>query len=180
MANVFLTNKQGDILALDCTQTVNKVRSNSLSESSVMSGANISDGYTIGNRMISLSGLVTYNKIGGLSENTFDPLEFQVELDRLVEDHTRFTFYGNELIPSVKNCVILSDEVIMDNFADTIRVNLSLKEVFVSEAATKDIIIVTPTKEAEEEIPNSTDTGNGVKFKFDAFKAPAGAFESFL
>lgn len=164
MADIFLKSLDGQyIISLDAVTSTDKSRQNSVTQSSVMSGAKASDGYTIGNYTVNLSGLITYNKIGTLDgTDTPDPLEFQKQLEELENNFTRFTLYGNSLISRLDNCVISGSTVTVDRYSDTINVSLSITQVFVSQQATETIII-NPTKSSEQEVSSKEDKGDGSK-----------------
>ena len=164
MSVVYLLSKDGEnIIALDCTTNVSRTRSNSITTNSVMSGANASDTYTIGNQTISFTGLVTYNKTANSATDSPDPLEFQTLLNDLVRSYTRFDLFGNDLIPTLKDCVLTEESYTQDTFEDTIRVSLSVTEVFVTDPADRTSLTVTPSVTTEGQLADEKDGGSGSK-----------------
>lgn len=131
-----------------------------------MDGSQVSDGYIIGNPQVTFSGIVSYSKI---RNNAPTPQEFQIYINELIQSYTRFTFYGNALIPSLSNCVITNINVVHTNYSDAIEAVISLEQVFVNKPAIKTEIYspIAPSVTTEGELAAKEDTGDGNKTQVD-------------
>ncbi|CAH9012605.1 conserved hypothetical protein [Vibrio phage 424E50-1] len=137
----FITEDGNSIVALDCEEAVSVSKQNSVSKYSVMSGKNVSDGYSEGNKVISLSGKVTYTKSASQqTQGTPTPIELQEQLDSFSENHYRFRVYTDNsslpLLKGIDNCVLGGAVVTLGGWKDTIEVSMTIEEVFVSKSAT--------------------------------------------
>lgn len=165
MTVVFMVSTKGELLSLDSTVNVSKNRSNSLTKSSVMTGAQISDGYIIGNPSVTFSGICSYTKINrGRSEGNSppDPDKFNVILDEMVLSQERFTLYGNDLIPSLDDVVILDYSINQGVFENAIEITITVEQVFVSESAQKTRVTV-PSANTNGDVTEEQDLGQGNK-----------------
>jgi hypothetical protein len=154
MSLVYLKSQDDEILALDSVTEVSESQQNSVTKSSVMSGAEASDGYTIGNITVAFSGICTYSKIprSTASVTAPNPKELNALLKKMVNSQTRFTLYGNDLIPTLNEVVITGFSVTQSRYSNAVEVSVALEQVFVTDAA-QATRITKPTKEAEEELP---------------------------
>lgn len=164
MAVVFMKSPSGDLLTLDAITEVSKSRSNSLTKSSVMSGAQISDGYTIGNPTITFSGICSYTKVGVGRHPAVPPtpVELNTILDEMVISEERFTLYGNDLIPTLNNVVIKDYGIVQSKWLNTINVTITVEQVFVSESATR-TRITRPAADTNGDVTEEQDGGQGTK-----------------
>ncbi|QXN60112.1 hypothetical protein KUA24_45 [Vibrio phage HNL01] len=140
MALIYFVSQSGDIIALDGTESVEVSKDNSVSKSSMMDGTTISDGYSEGNKVISISGKVTYSKsLRQQLDGTPTPLQFQRLIQQTERNHERFTlrtYKGSwPLLDDIKDCVIASNSVSITEYLDTIDVTLTIEQVFVSKSA---------------------------------------------
>lgn len=165
MTVLSLIDSDGEVLLLDAVTSFSKQRSNSVTESSVMSGANVGDGIRIGNYQATFSGVCTTTKIrrrGPTEVLPPTPLELDAMLERMVLSQKRFTLYGNHLINTIPDVVITSHNVLQEVFEDSVTVSISVKQVFVADAATQATITI-PSKQAAPEIPKEEKKGAGTK-----------------
>jgi len=161
MSSVYILNKNGTgIIAFDATTKTDYTRRNNLTKSSVMSGAQVSDGYTIGAKVISFSGVVSYSKI---RNETPTPEMLQVYIDEVINSQTRFTFNGNKLIPSLDDCVIIASDVNHDRFSDAVTTSITVEQVFVTKTAVTTTLILAPSSTTNGELADKKENGSGAK-----------------
>lgn len=161
MTVVYLKSSDTEILTLDSITSVEKSQSNSVTKSSVMSGKQASDGYTVGNPTIAFSGICTYSKLKRTNQIITPPTPEELDkiVTRMINSQTRFTMYGNALIPTMKDMVITDYRIMQDKYSNAITVSMALEQVFVSDAA--DVITISrPTKEAKPELPENSKSGS--------------------
>ena len=136
----FITEDGKSIVALDCEEAVSVTKQNSVSRHSVMSG-NASDGVTEGNKVINLSGKVTYTKSASQqTQGTPNPIEIQDQLDSFSRNNYRFRVYTDQtslpLLKGIDQCALGTSTVTLGGWTDTIEVSMTIEEVFVSKSAT--------------------------------------------
>ncbi len=163
----FIADDGNSIVALDCEESLKVSKKNSVSESSVMSGSTVSDGYKEGNKVVALSGKVTYNKSAAQQQQgTPDPLEIQNLLDTNIRNHTRFKLYADQsgfaLLKDIDTCIIEDYTVDVQHYTDTIILSMVIKEVFVSDAATTTTLPPRPDTESAKSDSDPT-SGKGGK-----------------
>lgn len=164
MSLIYFIAEDGEsIIALDCEQSLEISKSNTVTESSIVTGESRADGFVEGNKRIAVSGLVTYSKSASQqTQGTPDPLEFQNLLDATIRSHSRFKLYaakGNtQFLPDINNCVIDNYNIVIDRFSNAITANLAISEVFISEAATKTELPPVASKTDKSSIPKSEKT----------------------
>ncbi len=179
MAVVSFMSKDGSkIVCLDATTDVTYKRSNSSTQHSVMSGANISDTYRIGNPTISFSGMCTYSK-GLRQKGNPTPKELEKLINELVESYTRVNLLGNSLIPSLNDCVILDFSVHQADYLDAVMVDITLKQQFISNRAVV-TTVKAPSKSTKGSAADNKNGGSGKKSQADLTKyTTAAAIEEF-
>jgi hypothetical protein len=166
MAVVYLKSDTGRIVAIDATQKVTKSRRNSITKSSVMSGAQASDGYTVGNPTVTFSGVcsttkLAINRTGSIEATQYPtPTELHDLMEEMILSEQRFTLYGNNLIPTLEDVVITSYDIIQEKWIDSVEVLITVEQVFVTKQAQETVISV-PNKASEDEISYESDKGTG-------------------
>ena len=138
----FISDDGESVISLDCEQEINLSKSVNVTESSVMSGKTVSDGYREMNKVLQISGKVTYSKSANqLIDGNLDPFEIQEALDSSIRNHHRFKVYTDEndsnipLLKSIEQCVIQQYTVTLSRYVNAIDINMTIKEVFVSKSA---------------------------------------------
>lgn len=142
MAIVFFTANDGSNVSMDSETSITSSLTNTVTKSSTMSNSSSSDGYTVGNEMISVTGLVSSHKTPNQQGHP-TPTSFRKYIEDAINGGTRFTVgfdfgEGNgetKLLDSVDNCVITSRSYVVDKYTDTITVSLTFESQFVSVAA---------------------------------------------
>ena len=163
MSVVYMRSSKGEVLALDATVNVTKSRNNTLTKSSVQSGAQISDGFTIGNPSITFSGVCSYTKIKRTGEEAPPtPDKLNVILDEMILSKERFTLYGNNLIPTLSDVVILSYSLVQSIYENAIDVTITVEQVFISKSAQK-TRITAPAKSTNGDVTEEEGLGQGNK-----------------
>lgn len=163
MSTVYFIASDGEtIITLDCVESVDVSKSNSISTSSVMSGNTTSDGYEEGLKKVNINGLVTYSKsVRQQQEGIPNPLEFQDLVDDTIRSHTKFRLYvskgKHQLLKDIEVCAIDNYSVTATEYLDSIEVSLSISEVFVSQAATTTFL---PPVKSPEAAKSTSDTEN--------------------
>ena len=164
MASVFMVSNKNKVLSLDSTEKVSKSRNNTLTKSSVMNGTQVSDGFTVGNPSITFNGICSYSKIMKKSEGNDapTPAELDLILDEMVLSQERFMLYGNELIPSMKDVVIISHNVVQAVYENAVEVTLTVEQAFVSNSAQKSRV-TKPSVKTKGDVTEEQDLGQGNK-----------------
>lgn len=167
MATVYFMSLDGKkIVALDCEERITYSRANESTKSSIFSGSQVSDGYIEGNYVVNLSGRITYSKTNRQNDNP-DPLEFQQMVDDRVSSLRRFTLYtskqGFQLLNNLENCVITDHSVTVDEFEDTIKVDMTIEAQFVSNSAKRTYLKPVRKKKVEAAYDTEKNSGTGTK-----------------
>ncbi|AUR92160.1 hypothetical protein NVP1170O_047 [Vibrio phage 1.170.O._10N.261.52.C3] len=179
----FVATDGSTLVKLDCEESISVSRANQSTKSSIMTGASKSDGFVVGNRQVSIQGVVTYSKTPRQTGNP-NPLEFIKHIDALINAHQRFTLYADtsysKLLQDIEDCVITSFTHTVDKFEDTITVNLSFEEQFVTGAATTTYLPPQPSSGTSASLSENTDSGKTSKESVDegsslAYKAHLGS-----
>lgn len=149
MSKVYIISSDGQTqIGLDCEKNITVSRNNKVTTKSVMSGQDISDGYQVGLRTVTVNGMVTYGKVGRL-EGTLNPLDFQKAVDDLIENKQRFVLYADksmQLMEDISDCVIESFTVTLNRYYNAIQVDLVIREVWISQAAKAGNLVLEPEK----------------------------------
>ncbi|AGG57826.1 hypothetical protein VPBG_00054 [Vibrio phage helene 12B3] len=167
MSKVYIISPDGQtVIGLDCEKNITVSRSNKVTTKSVMSGKDISDGYQAGLRTVNINGMMTYSK-SVAQQDTLNPLDFQREIDNLVDGRQRFTLYSEksiQLLDDIADCVIESCTVMLDKFLNAIQVDLVIREVWISQAAQVGNLYLPPEKSSSATKDGSDPTkGKGGK-----------------
>ncbi|WP_021024330.1 phage baseplate protein [Salinivibrio costicola] len=171
MAFYYLLSKDGDnIICLDAENNISVSRNNTASTSSIMSGAVKTDGFEIGNRVVTINGVLTYSKSPRQKiDGNPTPLSFQRLLDELVKSKQRFTLFSNkrgeQLFDDIDDCIILSHSV-QSRDLNSISASITIQEQFVTDAAT-----VVPNAVISAKHPGLTqesDQGSGTSTEVEA------------
>lgn len=162
MSMVFFLDEDGETrISLDSETQVTVNMPSTVSQTSNMSGSTVSDDVIEGNITISVSGLVTYAKMESQSSN-LDPLAFQKAIQVARRNRRKFTLYykdtGQPLLQSYTNCVIENCNLLVDRFSDTITVDMTFQQIFVSAAATT-TTLTTIVKESDKPTVSGTVDG---------------------
>lgn len=151
----FISDDGESVISLDCEEEINLTKKVKVTESSVMSGKTVSDGYREMNKVLRISGKVTYSKTPKqLIDGNLNPIEIQNILDSVIRNHHRFKVYTDEsdsnipLLKSIEQCVVEEYSVSLAKYINTIVLTLTLKEVFVTDAAKTGYLENVPSKEA--------------------------------
>lgn len=145
MAIVYFTANDSarSTVSMDSETSITSSLSNAVTKSSTMSNSSSTDGYTVGNEIITVSGVVSSHKTKSQEGNP-SPTEFRAYIEDAITGGTRFTVgfdFGTgdgestKLLDSVDNCVITSRSYVVDKYIDTITVTLTFESQFVSAAA---------------------------------------------
>lgn len=148
----FIAPDGKSVIGLDCEESIGMQKKNKVTEYSVMTGETVSDGFQEGNKVVNLSGKVTYNKsVSQESDGTPNPIEIQDMLDDASRSHHRFRLYTDTdrlpLLKGIDECVVESYGVDLGGWTDTVTLSMTIKEVFVSDAAKKTYLPPLPNKE---------------------------------
>lgn len=151
----FITEDGSSIVALDCEESIEISKQNQVSNYSVMGGDTVSDGYSEGNKIVNLSGKVTYTKSSTQqTQGTPNPIELQDMLDSFSRNHYRFRMYTDDsalpLLRGIENCMLGSSQVSLGGWRDTIQVDMTINEIFVSQAARVTELPPIPTQETSK------------------------------
>lgn len=177
MSVVYLRSNNGSLLALDVTTNVSKSRSSSITSSSVQSGASVADGYTLSNPTLTFSGVCTATKIRETKGDSYflHPYDLDLEINSMMESQEKFILYGSDLIPNLEDVVITNYSTTQSQYEDTVDVNITVEQVFVSEAArlsdfTKSIQVA-PSSKSNGAYENEVNSGDGKKTEIEASKS---------
>lgn len=167
MSKVYIIAPDGEaIIGLDCEKSITVSRDNQITSKSVMSGKDISDGYTTGLKTINIEGIVTYSK-GLQQQDNLNPIDFQRTIDNLIDSQQRFTLYSDkvvELMDNIEDCVIESCSVALDRFLNAITVQITIREVWISQSAAIGSFYLPPKKSKSAKLDGSDPTkGKGGK-----------------
>lgn len=166
MAFVYFLSTDGEnIICMDAETDISVQRSNKVTSSSVMTGTNRSDGYEIGRKSLSISGVITYSKTPRQKfQGNPTPLQFQELLEELVLSKQRFTVYSNkqgeQLFDDLDDCVIVNHSV-QSRDLNSITANITVQEQFVSDAARVTTLPPKLSKEVEAGLSDTKDQGKG-------------------
>lgn len=168
MSLAYFISNSGDIICLDGTQSVEVTRSNSLTKSSMMIGREVADGVIEGNKVINITGVCTYTKSIRQQQNgNPDPIKLQELLDQVVRNEERFKLRfvkgSYDLLKDINNCVIVSQSIMVDQYLDTITVNLTIEEAFISQSAKKTYLPPERSSGSSSQISDTKDTKGGKK-----------------
>lgn len=167
MAMVYFLAQDGETrVAMDSESTVSVNLPSTVARSSNMSGTSLSDDVIEGNPVISVQGKVTYSKLPS-QEKHLNPIDFQKELQVARRNRKRFTLYiknnGQPLLDSYDDCVISGVNITVDKYSDTITVNMTFEQVFVSAAAKATYLKPLVKASDAPSLSSTTDSGNGAK-----------------
>lgn len=167
MSKAYIIAPDGEtVICLDCEQNISVSRENQITSKSIMSGKEISDGYTTGLKTVNMSGIVTYSK-GLHQQDNLNPIDFQRQIDSLIDSMQRFTLYTDksvELMDDIEDCVIESCTVTLDKFLNAVTVALSMRELWISQAASVGNLYLPPEPSAGAKADGSSPTnGKGGK-----------------
>jgi hypothetical protein len=142
MAIVYFISKEGNIFSLGSEDNITVSQSNKSSKSSIMAGRSASDDLEEGNKVLSISGVVSYTKTAKQeSDGVPNPLEFQRMLDSVVSSGERFTVYtnkaGRSLLDNMKDCVVIDRSVTVDKYSNAITASVTFEQQFITDSATK-------------------------------------------
>ncbi|AUR89082.1 coil containing protein [Vibrio phage 1.121.O._10N.286.46.C4] len=141
MSIVYFIAPDGEsIIGLDCAKNVSLSQENEVTGYSVMDGTETSDGFRTGNKVLNLSGITTYTKsVSQQQEGIPDPFQLQKLLEEVENSKQRFMVYtakgGSPLFDNIRECVIQSKRFNAESFRNALQVELTIKEVRVSDAA---------------------------------------------
>lgn len=162
MSMVFFLDTDGKTrVGMDSTSSVSISMPASASSSSTMSGKSVSDEVIEGNVIISIVGIVTYSKMPS-QINNLDPLNLQRGLQRARRNRRRFTVYykdtGQPLMDSYKDCVLTNADVNIDKYSDSVTVNLTFEQIFVSQAAKVSFLAPKVKEASKPTVEGTTDS----------------------
>ena len=162
MAVVYIIDATGDnIIAFDATEEASYSRQNSVTKSSIQSGAKVADGMTLGNKMVTFSGVVSYSKIRDFAPN---PRDLEELVGDMIDNYTRFTLQGNHIIPTLEDCVITNFSMVHSKWENAATAVISVEQVNVSNQAMKtSIVLPNPSATTEGQLSSEVNTGSGSK-----------------
>lgn len=160
---VYLTSLDGTtVIALDATESVDWMRSVSVSTSTIFNGAKISDHVHPDLPLVSFSGVISFSKI---RDDFPTPDKFMILANELIDSFQPMTFYGTEdgAIQSLAQCYITDLSVNRGmTTSDALAVNISLQAIDISTAI--EVTRVTqPSVKTNGQLSDEADTGNGTK-----------------
>jgi hypothetical protein len=157
----FLSQDGSTKVMMDMVKRVNIDLPSSVSQSSNSAGQAISHTSVEGNAIISMEGRVTYSK-SRIQEDNLNPVQFQQEIQKARRGRHKFTLYlateFNSLLQDYKNCVIQNVNVSIGDYTDSIDVNITFEQVFVSDSAEVTTIKISPSDQAKLEGAASQDS----------------------
>lgn len=165
----FYSNDNKTKISMDAETSLTYSQTNTSTKSSMMSGAPASDGYTIGNKTVTLEGLVTSSKTPYQESNNLSPDDFRKYIEETIQKRTRFTVNfdfpenGTRLLDSVSNCIITNIRYVIDKYEDTMTVSLTFEEQFISPAATETVLTPKQSAAAAKSYSTTGDAKDGVK-----------------
>lgn len=160
----FYSKDNKTYVSMDIETSITVSQQNQSTKSSMMTGSSASDGYTIGNKVVSLEGMVTSSKTPYQEKNNLSPEDFRSYIEETINNKTRFSVNfsfpdgGTKLLDRVDNCVITSIAYVVDKYEDTMKVSLTFEEQFVSLAATETVLTPEKVTAAKESYSSSKDT----------------------
>ena len=163
MSLVYFLDEDGSTrVSLDTESSIVVNMPSSVSKTSNMSGTSVSDEVIEGNITIEVSGKVSYSKTNSQEDN-LDPAAFKTALQACRRNRRKFTLYSSEthqqLVDSYPDCVLTNANVTVDRYTDTITVQLSFEQIFVSDAATVTTIKAVPSEAAKPTVGDPSNTG---------------------
>lgn len=163
MSLVYFLDEDGSTrVSLDTESSIVVNMPSSVSKTSNMSGTSVSDEVIEGNITIEVSGKVSYSKTNSQGNN-LNPDEFKKALQTCRRNRRKFTLYSSEtsqqLVDSYPDCVLTNANVTVDRYADTITVQLSFEQIFVSDAATVTTIQAIPSEPTKPTVGDPSTTG---------------------
>ncbi len=167
MSLVYFINDAREIVCFDGETSVSVSQTNDVASSSVISSRNIADDVHEGDIIINISGLVTYTKtLTQLNNKNPNPQEIIRRISEVIASRSRFTLYATDsrypLINSYDDCVIASWSYALDESEDTIEVEITFQQKFVSKSAKKSYLPPSPSKSTDGALAskgNGGDTG---------------------
>jgi len=161
----FISNDDEDIICMDAESNINVSRQNRASTSSIMTGAVVTDGFDIGNRTISISGVVTYSKTTRQKvAGNPDPLQFQQRLNQLIKSKKRFTLFSNKqgevLFEDIDDCIIVNHSVNSKSL-NSLECTLTIQEQYITDAARKTVVEGQMSQESKKGMDQRKDQGKG-------------------
>lgn len=174
MSKAYIIAPDGEtVICLDCEKSISVSRENQITSKSIMAGKEISDGYTTGLKTINISGVVTYSK-GLHQQYNLNPIDFQRQIDKLIDSKQRFTLYTDkavELMDNIEDCVVESCSVSLDEYLNAVTVNLSVRELWISQSATVGSLFLPPEPSTGAKADGSSPTnGKGGKSEVEEKK----------
>ena len=160
---VYLSSVDGTtVIALDATESVDWMRSVSVSKSTIFNGAKVSDNIHPDLPSVSFSGVVSFSKI---RDDFPTPDRFMVLANQLIDSYQPMTLYGTTdgAIPDLAQCYITDLSVNRGmTTADALAVNISLQalDITTSISATT---ITQPSVKTNGQLSDVSDTGTGSK-----------------
>ena len=160
---VYLSSVDGTtVIALDATESVDWMRSVSVSKSTIFNGAKVSDNIHPDLPSVSFSGVVSFSKI---RDDFPTPDRFMVLANQLIDSFQPMTLYGTTdgAIPDLAQCYITDLSVNRGmTTADALAVNISLQalDITTSISATT---ITQPSVKTNGQLSDQNDTGTGSK-----------------
>ena len=160
MSLIFFLDEDGSTrVSLDIESSIIVNMPSSISKTSNMSGVSSSDEVIEGNITIDVVGRVSYSKTPSQQDN-LTPKEFKDALQACRRNRRKFTLYSKEthqqLVDSYPDCVLANAQVEVGKYTDTIDVQLTFEQVFVSDAATVTTIQAIPSEAAKPTVGGST------------------------
>lgn len=157
-------------VSLDTEDTISVSYPSTVTKTSTSEGVGISHGAIEENITISASGLITYSKsVAQDQAGNLNPIEFQEHLQRCRRAGHKFTVYtfedGLPLLQDYENCVISDATVTASKYSNSVSVEISFEQVFVSEAAKKTYLKPKPAAAAKPSAGSPDGNGQGTKTK---------------
>jgi hypothetical protein len=156
----FKTVDSDIIVQMDTESSIEVSKSNTISNSSVMSGANTSDNMQEGNVTVSVQGRVTYSKTASQQDNP-NPSEWIDLIDNAIRNKRVFKLdydkheSGKAILKSYDNMVISDYGYTVDRFEDTITTRITFNEIYITDAAIVTELDPLPKKEDKPQLQDA-------------------------
>lgn len=162
----FKSSNSGTLVCMDAEAEIDVSLSNSVTNNSVMSGRTVSSDLVKGNKIVNVTGIVSYSKTSAQQGNP-TPSEFIDLIEKAIDDKQRFTLYsvknqqGKDILKDYENLVIADYGYTVDKYEDSITARITFQEVFVSDSATTTTLKPVKSKDSEKSLANPTKGGKG-------------------
>lgn len=162
----FKSAKNGTLVCMDAETSIDVSQSNTVTSNSVMSKREVGDDLIRGNKVISVTGIVSYSKTSSQEGNP-TPSEWVDLIEAAIDSKQRFTLYsvknqaGKDILKDYDNLVVADYGFVVDRFEDSITARITFQEIFVSNPATKTFLPPLRSAATASSTSNATKGGKG-------------------